>query len=660
MRSGLTQQQNKPETVRSRSLQEVIIMKNTYIAAIIAIAAVIVVIAAALLLAGGSNDNGGDEKFTVSFDTDNGSYVPSQTVKKGAKLTEPTTTKNGYKFLGWYTAAAGGEKFDFNTGITSNRTLYAHWSPDSSVSYRVEFDTNGGSNNFYQVVSSGSLLVPPGDPTRTGYKFLGWYTAATGGEQYSFSKPVTSEFTLYAHWIKNSDVKTCTVTFNANGGSPSTTYKVSSGEHVSVPTAPVRPGYTFDGWYTAATGGTEFSFNNTITSDITLYARWTAVPSEQTYTVRFVANGGIPDSTQIVKSGEKAAVPVEPTRSGYKFQGWYTAATGGDEYGFNNAVTSDLTLYAHWASSSPSKMYTITYNANGGAPSTTATVNPGEYAPVPTSPTRAGYKFIGWYTAAEGGSRFVFDNPVNSNITLYAQWAIQTQSYRVTFDANRGAPNTSEVVKYGECAVAPADPTRAGYRFLGWYTLASGGEKFDFTTPVTASFTLYAHWYSDVYKSYTVTFDANGGYPGHTVTVESGSKVSEPSDPSRYGYDFDGWFTKKSGGSEFNFNTAIKSDLTLYAHWTVAKEKQCTVTVVDSDGDREVYTVDYGDSFKHYVTHFGRDMMRNLGVSYSKNGTYHYAPYDDGKLSLERTSLFWTEVELDKVTENTTLYCKFV
>ena len=637
-----------------------IIMKNTYIAAIIAIAAVIVVIAAALLLAGGSNDNGSDETFTVSFDTDNGSYVPSQTVKKGAKLAEPTTTKNGYKFLGWHTAATGGEKFDFNTGITSNRTLYAHWSPDSSISYRVDFNTNGGSNNFYQMVSSGSLLTPPGDPTKTGYKFLGWYTAAAGGEQYSFSTPVTSGFTLYAHWIKNSDVKTCTVTFNANGGSPSTTYKVSSGEHVSVPTTPVRPGYTFDGWYTAATGGTEFSFNNTITSDITLYARWTAVPSEQTYTVMFVANGGVPDSTQTVKSGEKATVPAEPTRSGYKFQGWYTAAAGGDEYNFNSAVTGDLTLYAHWASSSPSKICTITYNANGGSPSTTATVNPGEYAPVPTSPTRSGYKFIGWYTAAEGGSRFVFDSPVTSNVTLYAQWAIQTQSYRVTFDANRGTPNTSEVVKSGDCAVAPADPTRAGYRFLGWYTMASGGEKFDFTTPVTASFTLYAHWYSDVYKSYTVTFDANGGYPSHTETVESGSKVSKPSDPSRYGYKFDGWFTKKTGGSEFNFNTTIKGDLTLYAHWTVTKEKQYTVTIVDSDGYKEEYTVDNGDSFKHYVTHFGRDMMRTLGVSYSKNGTYYYAPYDDGKLSLERTSLFWTEIELDNVTKDTTLYCKFV
>jgi hypothetical protein len=53
-------------------------------------------------------------------------------------------------------------------------------------------------------------------------------------------------------------------------------------------------------------------------------------------------------------------------------------------------------------------------------------------------------------------------------------------------------------------------------------------------------------------------------------------------------------------------------------------------------------------------------MMRSLGVSYSKNGTYHYAPYDDGKLSLERTSLFWTEIELDNVTKDTTLYCKFV
>jgi len=636
-------------------------MKNTYIMAIIAAIAVIAIVAAALLLTGGSSDdNGNGDTCTVSFDTGGGSYVPSQSVSKGSTATEPSTYMDGYIFQGWFTSATGGSEFDFSTKITSNMTLYAHWAENTSKSCKVTFNANGGNPGSTQTVQSGSCLVAPDNPTRSGYKFQGWYTSASGGVKYDFATPVTENFTLYAQWTADSLVKNYTVTYVYNNGTAGkTTQTVKSGDRVTGVDVPARSGYTFDGWYTSSTGGIKYDFNNTVTSDLTLYAHWTQNSSAQSYTVTFKANGGNPGNVQTVQSGDQATIPTSPTRSGYTFDGWFTSEVGGVLFDFKTPVTSDLTLYAHWTAIVPAKACTVTFKANGGSPDSTITVESGSYLPTPTTPTRAGYKLLGWFTEADGGNRYNVDTPVTSDLTLYAHWAIATQSYKVTFDANKGSPGTYEVVKSGSCATAPSNPTRAGYEFQGWYTLPSGGEKFDFTIPVTANFTLYAHWYSEIYKSYTVTFDANGGFPSHSETVESGSKVSEPSDPSRYGYEFDGWYTKKTGGSEFNFNTAIKSNLVLYAHWSVTKEKQCTVTLVDSSGDKEVYTVDYGDGFEHYVTHFGRNMMRNLGVSYSQNGTYHYAPYDDGKLSLERTSLFWTEIELDSVTQNTTLYYRF-
>ena len=81
-----------------------------------------------------------------------------------------------------------------------------------------------------------------------------------------------------------------------------------------------------------------------MTSDVTLYAHWDV----RTYTVSFDSNGGSSVSAQKVRHGSKASQPANPTRSGYAFQGWYTAKSGGSKYDFSRAVTSDVTLYAHW------------------------------------------------------------------------------------------------------------------------------------------------------------------------------------------------------------------------------------------------------------------------------------------------------------------------
>ncbi|PLS27803.1 cell wall-binding repeat-containing protein, partial [Bifidobacterium parmae] len=180
----------------------------------------------------------------------------------------------------------------------------------------------------------------------------GWDTAATGGAKYSFGSAVTGNITLYAHWTEVPPAPTYyMVSFDARGGSPTPqTQRVESGKAASQPAVPTRSGYTFDGWYTAATGGAKYSFGSAVTGNITLYAHWTEVPPAPTYyMVSFDARGGSPTpQTQRVESGKAASQPAVPTRSGYTFDGWYTAATGGAKYSFGTAVTSNITLYAHW------------------------------------------------------------------------------------------------------------------------------------------------------------------------------------------------------------------------------------------------------------------------------------------------------------------------
>ncbi len=550
-------------------------MKTSYIAAILVAIGVVVIICAALLMTGESDDDSGDETFTVSFDTTGGSYVPSQNVQKNAKATEPVTSKDGYSFQGWYTSASGGSKFSFSQGITGNMTLYAQWSPLPSGTFVVTFDANGGTTVQSQTVKSGSYAI----------------------------EPATS-----------------------------------------------REGYTLTGWYTSATGGYKFNFSTPISGNITLYARWTINP-EMKYTVTFDANGGAPSTSWTVKAGDCAYEPATPSRTGYSFAGWYTSATDGTVFDPSEPITADTKFYAHWE---PVK-YTVTFDANGGAPSTSQTVKYGECAKDPETPTRAGYLFTGWYTSASGGSVFDLSKPITERTTVYAHW--NAPGYTVYFNANGGAPSTSQTVSSGGHALTPTTPTRAGYLFTGWYTSASGGSAFDFSTAITKNTTVYAHWSSSAIKTYTVTFDANGGAPSTSQTVAKGECASVPTVPTRAGYAFKGWYTSASGGSAFNFSTTITKNTTVYAHWDAY---ECVVTLVDFPGyidDMETYTVNYGETFSHTVTHFGKDIGKDLGVSFTMYGDYQYS--SGNGFTLTDMGPFWTKIEYGPVTSNVTIYYRF-
>ena len=137
------------------------------------------------------------EYHTVTFDSQGGSEVEAQTVLVGDYARQPSRPeKAGSYFLHW-SEEIEGERFVFTSRIiTKDITLYAVW----GEAYTVTFDTQGGSDIPAQYVSPNTSARNPDSPTRSGYHFLGWYTQATGGDEWKWNDPVTGNITVYAHW----------------------------------------------------------------------------------------------------------------------------------------------------------------------------------------------------------------------------------------------------------------------------------------------------------------------------------------------------------------------------------------------------------------------------------------------------------------------------
>ncbi len=208
-------------------------------------------------------------------------------------------------------------------------------------------------------------------------------------------------------------------------------------------------------------------------------------------------SGGIWEQQRVAKGDTCARPSRDPAFEGYVFKGWYSI--DGQPFDFTTPITGDTTVEARWEKADPdSYMVTFDLNYEGAGNPYLALVQPGEPVTAPAQPSREGYKFLGWFTKAQGGEQYVFDKAVHGNLTLYAQWA-ETVTHTVSFDLNypgAGVYKTLEVAEGQTCAV-PNEPGRKDYIFAGWYSDKDGGEKFDFSTPITGDTALFAHWVYD-------------------------------------------------------------------------------------------------------------------------------------------------------------------
>lgn len=243
-------------------------------------------------------------------------------------------------------------------------------------------NSNGGSSGTSGEKKVSSVSVSK-EPTKTEY-FVGEEFSADGGEiTVKYADGTTETKSMTSEDVKLSEVnttindaskdtenKTVTVryggksanfkikvsykllsfTFNYNySGAENKTIKVRKDAKVEKPENPVRENYNFDNWYSDSNCTVEYNFNDAVTADIEIFAKW--LENANYFNVKFDLNykDSVAATVQKVKEGDKAIKPAKnPERKGYKFDGWYNTTAGGGEYDFNAAVTAEKTVYAKW------------------------------------------------------------------------------------------------------------------------------------------------------------------------------------------------------------------------------------------------------------------------------------------------------------------------
>ena len=518
-----------------------------------------------------------------------GSDVMVFTVQDGKRVSRPLDdpTKEGFTLQGW---TLDGEKYDFSKEVTKDIVLKAQWKKvePNMTEHTVTFMALGGAfadgtdvQSF--TVKDGEAVQEPTAPKKVGFTLQGW---TLDGAPYDFNKTVTKDIVLKAEWEANSGVTERTVTFMALGGkfadgTDVQTFTVKDGEAVLKPTAPVKEGFTLQGW--TKDGSAEYNFTTPVAADLVLYAMWEKKPEvTKEHKVTFMALGGaFADGTDVqsftVKDGETVLEPMAPEKVGFSFQGW---TLNGETYDFSKTVTKDIVLKAQWEKENPGMTeHKVTFMALGGAFADGSdvqafTVKDGETVLKPTAPVKEGYTLKGW--TKDGTEEYDFGTSVREDIVLYAMWekAAGVTEHTVVFMANGGTfADGKERMEFkvadGETVLKPTAPEKAGSFFSGWRK--QGSAEYDFSQPVTADLELEAQWES---REHTVSFMALGGRPEpQAQRVVHGNKATHPQvDPSKEGFDFRGW--TKDGNALYNFDDKVTESIALKAKW----EKKSGVT----------------------------------------------------------------------------------
>lgn len=488
--------------------------------------------------------------YLVEFDTKGGSDVPSQVVEEGKFIVRPDNpTKTGHDFVYWCSDEECETEYTFNTAVSSDMTLYAKWSP---VKYTVEFITGEGATQIASIEAEyGSYIERPADPVRDGYTFMYWYVEDDQGNQteYDFENTVVEgPVTLIAQWHKN-----WTVTFDSCGGSDVPAQSVEYNKAATRPDDPTREDYTFMYWYKDDIDS-EYDFDEIVTDDITLYAKWEKKP-----TITFDYGYDSKVETTKIDYGSTVDEPTPDIRDHYRFDGWYEDLDSDEEFDFTQPIYSDTVLYAKWT-----RVVIVEFVTFDG--DTQISPNPMEITYGTTlreldiDPVRDGYEFVGWYVDSLLENGFDIDTPIKNDYTLYAKW---NKKPTVTFDYEYDDRVETVTIGYNSTVSEPAKPTRDGIKFAGWYEDLSSDEAFDFDTALTADIVLHAKWTVTV-EFFTYEGDTNT-YPPIEALYGSTLQDLNLVPPVRDGYEFKGWYVDSDCKNEFT--GTFTENILLYAKW---------------------------------------------------------------------------------------------
>ena len=513
----------------------------------------------------------------------------------------------GYRFDGWYTAPNGGNKYDFNTPLTGNVTVYAHWVGNG---YTVRFAGNGatGGNTPDQAFqyNIGQNLHRNGF-VRDGYTFTGWKRAdnqqAYGDGQWvnNLTTQPDGIVTMVAQWSANE----AHIRYNPNppagkttGGQGTPNWDGHTGDTPAIGgNGWTIDGYTFAGWTTSPDGGgTKYAPGASWTANgtLTLYAQWTPGEAGLTYDGNG-ATGGKTDPQNGVTDQKVNVRQNGFTRDGYTFVRWDTqadcrgkAVNPGDKW----TLQGSSTLYACWAGVAQ----TLTYHGNGATGGNTAAQSGHTGDELTTNAngfTRDGYTFVRWDTAKDGSGiaygegkngvgRYTMKPAGND---LYAIWKANpaTIQYRNDWPNTTGSTPDTTGNTGQDVTIARNGFTRPGYTFTGWArdrrtnpSLQPGG-RYTLTPGTT---TLWAQWKADPAH---LIYNSNSGSTSQTrrtdgVVDQTLTVIANPF--TRTGYTFTGWNTQADGrgrtytaGNGFRLVADPKSNpvntSVLYAQWRI-------------------------------------------------------------------------------------------
>ena len=512
----------------------------------------------------------------------------------------------GYRFDGWYTAPNGGNKYDFNTPLTGNVTVYAHWVGNGyTVRFAGNGATGGGTPDQAFQYNIGQNLHRNGF-VRDGYTFTGWKRAdnqqAYGDGQWVTNLTTQPDgiVTMVAQWSANE----AHIRYNPNppagktaGGQGTPNWDGHTGDTPTIGgNGWTIDGYTFAGWATSPDGsgaryapGARWTANGTLT----LYAQWTPGQASLTYDGNG-ATGGKTDPQNGVTDQRVNVRRNGFTRDGYVFTDWNTQPDGRGQAWAPNAVWTlhgTGVLYARWRGN----QQRLNYHGNGNTGGNTESQDGRTGDVLDTRAngfTRDGYEFVEWNTRADGtgdhygkGSNGVAKwTMLPAGNDLYAIWQANPASiqYRDDWGATGSTPDTTGVTGQ-DVTIAGNGFTRPGYTFTGWArdrrtnpSLQPGG-RYTLTPGTT---TLWAQWKADPAH---LIYNSNSGSSSQTrrtdgVVDQTLTVIANPF--TRPGYTFTGWNTQADGrgraytaGNGFRLVADPKSNpvntSVLYAQWRI-------------------------------------------------------------------------------------------
>ena len=441
------------------------------------------------------DDSPSEPTYTITYYLDGGTPAPNAQAyftESDLPLWLTVPIKQGYSFKGWYVDA------DFSdnalTEIPENApledySLYAKWEPQI---YYITYNVGQGTMPTEYVESFNQTNLPLSianiNPTRTGYTFDGWYSNSS-----FLGEPITQlteakSYELYAKW----EPQIYYITYNVGQGTMPTEY-VESFNQTNLPLSianinPTRTGYTFDGWYSNSSFLGEPITQLTEAKSYELYAKW----EPQIYYITYnVGQGTMP--TEYVESFNQTNLPlsianINPTRTGYTFDGWYSNSSFLGEPITQLTETKSYELYAKY---SENISYTITYKYNDMT--STQTVRGGDIFTLIT-PSRQGYNFSDWY---DYDNYQTVNNGIynyNKDITLTARWEIINYNINYNLDGGSLPEDAKTSFNINSLPYSLPTPTKENCSFMGWYENSdfSGEPILTLSKDLLKNYTLYA------------------------------------------------------------------------------------------------------------------------------------------------------------------------